>query len=45
MSMRRPSYKIDADCPGSDVAAQTASALASGYLVFKNICNREYVYK
>lgn len=36
--MARPSFKVDASCPGSDVAAKTVSALASGYLVYKDIC-------
>ena len=34
MNMERPSYKVDTSCPGSDVAAKTVSALASGYIVF-----------
>ena len=36
--MERPSFKVDASCPGSDVAGKTVSALASGYLVYKDIC-------
>ncbi|XP_050412030.1 endoglucanase A [Patella vulgata] len=35
MKMDRPSYKLDASCPGSDVAAETAAAFAAGYMVFK----------
>ena len=38
MTMSRPSYKVEDGCPGSDVSAKTVSALASGYLVFKDIC-------
>ena len=34
MSMARPAYKIDADCPGSDLAAETAAALAATSIVF-----------
>ena len=35
MTMRRPSYKITESHPGSDVAAETAAAMAAGNLVFK----------
>ncbi|KAK7471381.1 hypothetical protein BaRGS_00035987 [Batillaria attramentaria] len=35
MTMARPAYKIDASNPGSDLAMETASAFAAGYLVFK----------
>lgn len=31
----RPSYKVDASCPGSDLAGETAAALAAISLVFK----------
>ncbi|MEU3459392.1 glycoside hydrolase family 9 protein [Streptomyces sp. NPDC006733] len=31
----RPSFKIDASCPGSDLAGETAAALASSSMVFK----------
>ncbi|MEV5883898.1 glycoside hydrolase family 9 protein [Streptomyces sp. NPDC052020] len=34
MSMERPAYKIDASCPGSDLAGQTAAALAASSMVF-----------
>jgi len=34
MTMARPSFKITASCPGSDVAAETAAAMASSSLVF-----------
>ncbi len=36
MTMARPAYKISASCPGSDVAAETAAALASSAIVFKD---------
>jgi len=35
MQMNRPSYKISATCPGSDVAGETAAALAASSIVFK----------
>ncbi|XP_060063948.1 endoglucanase A-like [Ylistrum balloti] len=36
MTMQRPSYKINKLSPGSDVAAETAAALAIGSLVFQH---------
>ena len=36
MTMFRPSYKVTPSRPGSDVAGNTASALAAGYLYFKD---------
>jgi len=35
MPMSRPSYKIDATCPGSDLAGETAAALAAAAMVFE----------
>ncbi|MEV0649178.1 glycoside hydrolase family 9 protein [Phytomonospora sp. NPDC050363] len=35
MRMARPAYKIDASCPGSDLAGETAAALAAIAIVFK----------
>lgn len=35
MQMARPSYKIDASCPGSDLAGETAAAMAASSLVFQ----------
>jgi endoglucanase len=35
MTMARPSFKIDETCPGSELAAETAAALASSSLIFK----------
>lgn len=34
MQMARPAYKIDADNPGTDLAAETAAAMAASSLVF-----------
>ncbi|RSM91515.1 endoglucanase [Kibdelosporangium aridum] len=36
MTMARPAYKIDASCPGSDLAGEAAAQLAASYLVFKD---------
>ncbi|XP_053378521.1 uncharacterized protein LOC123526589 [Mercenaria mercenaria] len=38
MNMRRPAYKVTTSCHGSDVAGDTAAAMAAGYLVFKDMC-------
>ncbi len=35
MSMQRPSFKIDAQNPGSDLAGEAAAALAAAYEVFE----------
>src|SRR6185312_5996494 len=35
MQMARPSYKIDASCPGSDLAGETAAAMAASSIVFQ----------
>ncbi|MDT9725565.1 glycoside hydrolase [Xylanibacillus composti] len=35
MQMERPSFKIDASCPGSDLAGETAAAMAASSLVFR----------
>ncbi|HEY8344237.1 MAG TPA: glycoside hydrolase family 48 protein [Bacillota bacterium] len=35
MQMRRPAYKIDAANPGSDLAGETAAALAAASLIFR----------
>ena len=34
--MTRPSYKIDTSCPGSDLAGETAAALAAASIVFRD---------
>ena len=35
LQMTRASYKIDAACPGSDLAGETAAAMASSSIVFR----------
>jgi endoglucanase len=35
MQMARPAYKIDESCPGSDLAGETAAAMASASIVFQ----------
>ncbi len=35
MLMDRPAYKIDASCPGSDLAGETAAAMAAAAMVFE----------
>jgi len=35
MPMARPAFKIDARCPGSDLAGETAAALAAASLAFR----------
>ncbi|MFD1148858.1 glycoside hydrolase family 9 protein [Saccharothrix hoggarensis] len=35
MQMPRPAYKVDASCPGSDLAGEYAAAMASSSMVFK----------
>jgi endoglucanase len=35
MPMERPSYKIDASCPGSDLAGETAAAMAASSIAFR----------
>ncbi len=34
MPMQRPAYKIDENCPGTDLAATTAAALAASSMIF-----------
>lgn len=36
MTMDRPTYKLTTSHPGSDLAAETAAALAAGYMAFKS---------
>jgi endoglucanase len=40
--MDRPAYKIDTTCPGTDLAAETAAALASSSILFRRNGNTEY---
>ena len=35
MQMKRPSYKVDINNPGTTVTAETAASLASAAIVFK----------
>jgi len=35
MQMARPAYKITASCPGSDLAGETAAAMAASSTVFR----------
>jgi hypothetical protein len=35
MPVARPSFKIDASCPGSDLAGETAAAMAASSMVFQ----------
>ncbi|XP_069937819.1 uncharacterized protein [Cherax quadricarinatus] len=37
MTMERPSYKIDEEHPGSELAGETAAALAAASIVFKEV--------
>ncbi|KAL4221552.1 hypothetical protein ACF0H5_019809 [Mactra antiquata] len=46
MPTERPAFKIDSTCKGSDVAADTVSALAAGFLVYRYVCqDSRYSYK
>jgi len=36
MPMARPAYKIDASCPGSDLAGESAAAMAAASMVFSD---------
>lgn len=40
--MERPAYKIDTSCPGTELAAETSAALASGSILFRRRGDREY---
>ena len=37
MTMNRHAFKVTRNCPGSDLVGETAAALATGYLIFKDI--------
>lgn len=39
MTMNRPSYKIDEQNPGRDLAGEAAAAMAASYLVFHTKSN------
>jgi endoglucanase len=45
MTMARPSFKVAADCPGSDVAGETAAALAASAIVFRADGDTAYAQK
>lgn len=42
MQMNRPAYKIDTTCPGSDLAGETAAAMAAASIVFRNAGDTAY---
>ncbi|NEZ58644.1 glycoside hydrolase family 9 protein [Adonisia turfae] len=44
MTMERPAYKVDSNNPGSDLAGETAAALAAASIVFKST-NANYADK
>ena len=41
MTMARPSYKITKDKPGTELAAETAAALAASSVIFRDV-DRNY---
>ena len=42
--MWRPAYKVDYGNPGSDIASNVASAFATGYIIFKDICGGTNIF-
>ncbi len=40
--MERPAYKIDTSCPGTELAAETAAAMASASILFRKNGDRDY---
>ncbi|EZA49343.1 hypothetical protein DMN91_000386 [Ooceraea biroi] len=44
LNTSRPAYKIDAEHPGSDLAGETAAALAASSIIFRNV-DPEYSVK
>ncbi|WP_036485569.1 glycoside hydrolase family 9 protein [Myxosarcina sp. GI1] len=40
--MERPAYKIDTNCPGSDLASETSAALASASILFRKTGDIDY---
>ena len=44
MTMNRPAYKLTTSKPGSDLAAETAAAMAAGYMVFKQSGRSLYIH-
>jgi endoglucanase len=45
MTMERPAYKIDTQKPGSDLAGETAAAMAASSIVFKKSNDEAYAQK
>ncbi len=45
LPMARPSFKVSAECPGSDLAGETAAALAASSLVFRAQGDVQYADK
>ena len=45
MTMDRPAFRITADAPGSDLAGETAAALAAGYIYFNLRGDTDYADK
>ena len=42
LEMERPAYKIDTSCPGTELAAETAAAMASASILFRRNGDRDY---
>ena len=40
--MERPAYKIDTNCPGTELAAETAAAMASASILFRKNGDHDY---
>ena len=40
--MERPAYKIDTDCPGTELAAETSAALSASSILFRKNGDRVY---
>jgi len=43
LSMERPAWQVNETCPGSEVAGDFASAFASAYMVFSEICGGKVI--
>jgi endoglucanase len=42
LEMERPAYKIDTSCPGTELAAESAAAMASASILFRKNGDRNY---
>ncbi|MGF1539429.1 MAG: glycoside hydrolase family 9 protein [Pleurocapsa sp.] len=42
LEMERPAYKIDTSCPGTELAAESAAAMASASILFRQNGDRDY---